>query len=590
MLVELFLRNMKDTLLYNYDYISTTESDVVVDDGSIEETIYILNENNEIPVSYIQINCDLEKYKKLPTAIWVPKPTKYKTFYTGITGFQFITFRRNILYDFLDRLKNNEIMSPIACGCSDFHGLSDINLGIYINNILGQKGGITNRKLDHIGWEKYMDVNGNLIESGDYCLEKKKHVYKTRSNELLNNIEQYEIKDITKLRCLFLTHFFPHNKAIWRMVTIHSFIEKYDTDILVSYKFHQFDEPTYEEMFEKFHLNKYDILIFDPKFNYLNKYNDIEFNGIIFNNWFNNSIYSFLFRLKKYRKELVNKDTWDQCSTLVSPQFYNFTFSIFISNYDIFNTNFNTRGFPRENQFIHLYPDRGYTPLPGHQDQFLNKEIIKSKWIVTQEFVYKQVEKYIGNNLFKVYGGPFFYKHETLVRKKVFNDNINICFTSLGDEKQKGAYEYIEIVKKIQDPQFKFFSVGNCPRHESITHYDKMSQEKLDRFYYDKIDIYINLSIGGDGFPLGVEAAKKGCILLTTDPYNSNIKNDFNIDNFFIIDRNNLDAIVKKILTLKPTIIRMDKSYYIQDKIYKLFNYKKQMTNGIFKIIDKYII
>lgn len=196
MLVELFLRNMKDILLYNYDYISTTESDVVVDDGSIEEAISILNENNEIPVSYIQINCDLEKYKKLPTAIWVPKPTKYKTFYTGITGFQFITFRRNILYDFLDRLKNKEIMSPIACGCSDFHGLSDINLGIYINNILGQKGGITNIKLDHIGWEKYMDVNGNLIESGDYCLEKKKHVYKTRSNELLNNIEQYEIKDI----------------------------------------------------------------------------------------------------------------------------------------------------------------------------------------------------------------------------------------------------------------------------------------------------------------------------------------------------------------------------------------------------------
>ena len=303
-LLELFLRKMKDILLYKYDYISTTESDVVVEDGSIDEAISILNENDEIPVSYIQLNCDLEKYKNLPVHSWVPKPIKYKTFYTGYTGFQFITFRKNILFDLLKRLKNKEIISPIALGCSDYYGLSDSNLRIYIYEILKQKGGITNKKLDHIGWEKYIDINGNHNETGEYCLEKKKHVYRTRSNEILDNIERYKIKDITKPRCLFLTLLFPHNKSQWRMVTIHSFIEKYDTDILVSYKFPQFGEPTYENMFEKFHLSKYDILIFDPKFNYLNKYNDIEFNGTIFNNWFNTSDYSFLFRLKKYRKEL----------------------------------------------------------------------------------------------------------------------------------------------------------------------------------------------------------------------------------------------------------------------------------------------
>jgi len=201
-LFEYFLRKMH-FLLDKYDYISTTESDVVVEDGSIEEAISILNENNEIPVSYIQLNCDLEKYKKLPISRWVPKPVKYKTFYTGITGFQFITFRKDILYDFLNRLENKEIVAPIILGCSDYYGLSDTNLGIYINNILRQKGGITNRKLDHIGWEKYIDINGNLNDTGEYCLEKKKHVYRTRSNEILDNIEQYKIKDITRLRCLF---------------------------------------------------------------------------------------------------------------------------------------------------------------------------------------------------------------------------------------------------------------------------------------------------------------------------------------------------------------------------------------------------
>ena len=189
---------MKSVLFDKYDYISTTESDVVVENGSIEEAISILNENDEIPVSYIQLNCDLEKYKKLPISSWVPKPVKYKTFYTGITGFQFITFRKDILYDFLNRLENKEIIAPIALGCSDYYGISDTNLGIYIDNILRQKSGITNRKLDHIGWEKYMDINGNLVESGDYSLEKKKHVYRTRSNKILDNIEQYKINDITR--------------------------------------------------------------------------------------------------------------------------------------------------------------------------------------------------------------------------------------------------------------------------------------------------------------------------------------------------------------------------------------------------------
>ena len=196
-LIGHFLRKMKIGLLNKYDYISITESDVVVDDGSIEETVTILNENHEIPVSYIQLNCDLEKYTKLPINEWVPKPVRYKTFYTGITGFQFITFRKDILYDFLNRLKNKEISAPIALGCSDYYDVSDTNLRIYIYNVLKQKGGITNRKLDHIGWEKYMDINGNLTETGDYSIEKKKYVYITRSNDMLDNIEQYKIKDIT---------------------------------------------------------------------------------------------------------------------------------------------------------------------------------------------------------------------------------------------------------------------------------------------------------------------------------------------------------------------------------------------------------
>lgn len=196
-LIEHFCRKMRNMLMDKYDYISITESDVVVDDGAIKESITILNENPEIPVTYIQPNCNLEKYQKLPINEWVGKFEKYKTFYTGITGFQFVTFRKNILYDFLDRLKNKEIIGSIALGCSDFYGLSDTNLGKYIYEILNLKGGVTTRKLDHIGWEKYIDINGNVCETGEYFLEKSKNVYRLRSNSLLDNIEQYKIKDIS---------------------------------------------------------------------------------------------------------------------------------------------------------------------------------------------------------------------------------------------------------------------------------------------------------------------------------------------------------------------------------------------------------
>lgn len=591
-LFEYFLRKMH-FLLDKYDYISTTESDVVVEDGSIEEAISILNENNEIPVSYIQLNCDLEKYKNLPISHWVPKPTKYKTFYTGITGFQFITFRKNILYDFLNKLKNKEIIAPIACGCSDFYGLSDTNLGIYIENILRQKGGITNGKLDHIGWEKYIDINGNLNETGEYCLEKKKHVYRTRSNEILDNIERYKIKDITKLRCLFLDNLFPINKAQWRLVEIHSFIEKYDTDILVHFQ-EGYGGPDYEEMFERFHLSKYDILIFDPKYNFLNKYNDSEFNGLYFNNKLNP--YSFLFRLKKFRGEEIN------CPH-PPLSVYNFIYSIFIIPYLNFNERFGNF-FPHEKQFIHLYPGGGSGCPPQIGDinvqkgtgrhgvslsKVVNPNWKKSKWITTQNFLYEPLKQYNPDNIYHVYGGPFFYKETKLNRKTNFNNKINICFTSLGDIHQKGADIYIKIASMIDDKDVKFFSIGNCPNHKNIKHLNTMSQEKLSKFYRESIDIYINLTRSANGFPLGVEAAIEGCVLLTTDPYNSNVNNNFNIDNFLILNINDIGSIIQKIIDLKDINLRKKFSKHIQDKIYNLFNYENYMENGIFSIIEKNI-
>ena len=90
-----------------------------------------------------------------------------------------------------------------------------------------------------------------------------------------------------------------------------------------------------------------------------------------------------------------------------------------------------------------------------------------------------------------------------------------------------------------------------------------------------------------DGFPLGVEAAREGSILLTTDPNNSNERTGFHIDEFFIINRNDIDGITRKILALLDMELRKEKSSYIQDKMFELFCYRNQMEEGVFSIIDR---
>lgn len=188
-IIECFLRQNK-YLMDKYNYISITESDIYIERGSIEESLDILNNNTEVGVASIQINCSLEKYKNLPTKSWVPCPIKYKTFYKGITGAQFMTVKPYILVDFLERLKHHEIIGSISLGEKNFYGFSDTNLLIYMNRI-EKVWGLTNLKLDHTGWEQYLDKNGNLNETNDYCVEKKKNVYKIRSNIILDNIETY---------------------------------------------------------------------------------------------------------------------------------------------------------------------------------------------------------------------------------------------------------------------------------------------------------------------------------------------------------------------------------------------------------------
>ena len=371
-----------------------------------------------------------------------------------------------------------------------------------------------------------------------------------------------------KKRVLLTDIVFPNKYARWRLTEIYNFINDYDTDIMVINRINNYAGISFNFDFdilcETFSLNDYNIIIFNPLFNYINKYNS-NFDGTKYNN---KLPCDYMLQKKKF------------INTPFSVNNYNAVYHIFLMNYTSFNEKFLCK---QEKQFIHLYPGGGFINNDSIYKINKNANIIPS-----QQFISKLIKK---NSYLNIYGGPFFTK-EQKCNEKELTDNICVCFTSLGDYYEKGSDIYVSLVNKFYEKysnnnsNYSFISIGKCLPSKYITHYDAMDQEKLNCFYNKNVDVLISLDSGIqlNGFPLGIEGIIEGCILLTTDIHNQNKLNNFNLDDFFIIDRNNIENIIEKILILKDKSNRLEKMNILQNKIYNLFNY-----NNTHNIISIYI-
>lgn len=361
---------------------------------------------------------------------------------------------------------------------------------------------------------------------------------------------------------------FPNKYAKWRLVEIKSFIDKYKCDILCcsrlwSYKGIKLDFD-YNILSEYFNLGEYDILIFNPSLNHINTHNT-SIDGTIFNNKLNAD---YMLRHKRNRSSTVSLNNYD------------IIYHIFLLCYNEFNLRFR---FPHKKQVIHLYSGGGY--INPTSICTIHKDV---KIVATQEFISRNLS---GFNHINIYGGPFYYKDEKIIYKDSVSANLSICFTSLGDSAEKGAYIYHNIVTKYIEmyptDSVNFISIGSCPSHPNITSLPPMDQTSLSLYYRNIIDVIISLDTGVslNGFPLGIEAVQQGCVLLTTDIHGQNEKNMFYIDNFHIIDKNNVLDIVKKIKYLTNKNICLQKGKELQEKIYELFKYENIME-PIFKYIN----
>lgn len=195
---------------------------------------------------------------------------------------------------------------------------------------------------------------------------------------------------------------------------------------------------------------------------------------------------------------------------------YNFVYHMFAKTYIQFNSTFT---FPSYKQFVHLYPGAGYA---FNRIGFPKDVGIISTHPETTE-IYSDHEKKI-----ECFFGPHMNESDE-VKAKDFSQkqNINICFASLGNGALKGDLEYLSIVeeylKSYPQDDIKFFSIGNCTAHRSVTKLEPMDYLSLQKFYGDNIDVYISTETGtsANGWPLGVEAVKMGTVLLTTDHRNT---------------------------------------------------------------------
>jgi hypothetical protein len=360
------------------------------------------------------------------------------------------------------------------------------------------------------------------------------------------------------LKILVVDRPFPTNEAQWKIEEVKSFILHKDVDVMSLMS----KEENYKEMKEYYGLNDYNVLIFNPRFNYLNKHNR-KFDGTIFNN--------------KYPGDYVvtkNKD--------FNIKSYDIIYHIFYSRWRQFNSLYKL---PQNKQVIHLYPGGGFNL------ESINS-IPKDVHIITTQKYYTNLfleRGYI--NIKEVLGAFFVQKDNKFEMRNLNNNKIIVCMTSVHDKKVKGHDVYESVVSKYKSLYKKdnidFIFIGKQSfKCNDIKTYPIMPMSKLKKIF-ETVDIYINPEQGSfsNGWPLGVESMLKGSVLITTDPFNSSIYYKQYSDDVIIVKNDN-DIImnIKKLYDDRNLLLNI--SNRLQKNVNEFYSFDNQQQK-IFDYIDE---
>jgi hypothetical protein len=385
-----------------------------------------------------------------------------------------------------------------------------------------------------------------------------------------------------KIRLLILDCLFPVLFGQWRTVEINYLLSHpdFDVDILINPYSHLVNEFAGENMiisFERYyqlypHLNDYNIMIFNPEFNVINRFNK-KIDGTVFNKTVNAQ-----FLLTK------NRD--------FDFRAYDLAYSIFFGVRNENSFLVNQKWWP---SVCKIYPGGGYLYNEQINSKLLKEMDLNNETaIVTQEFIAQTCSKYL-KNVKKIYGVPIISPEMTF-KEKVFSDNkLEVCFSSLGYNPKKGFENYISIARRFlekhPDLKIKFHVVGipgtnpKAVNLSNITYHRIMPPNQLSSFYSNQIDVIVSPIVavveGGDpdGFPLGSEAMIHGCIPVLCDPHGGNQQFGFNETDSLVMVRFNLDRTEQFLLSLYNDLkLRHSMSQAIAKKSQVVFSPEKQLN------------
>lgn len=336
---------------------------------------------------------------------------------------------------------------------------------------------------------------------------------------------------------------FPTQLSLWRICETASFIKEKGADIMV-FKIDGFAgvkyTVDYEEMRDILGYGEYNIIIFDPRYNHLNKFNK-RIDGTQWNGLFPAS---YIF---------TKKTTFDIHG-------YDVIYHIFLHCYREFNKLIE---YPKNKQVIHLYPGGGFSGQQSIYD--LHHEV---KLISTNPKTSLVLSKLGITNYLECLGGTFFtregiHPYKVSIKHK---DRLIVAFASLGHSVEKGASTYLEITKNFKDKyplsNVNFIAIGNYPfEQQGVEIYSPMPMMKLIDFYKSNVDILISIDTGiaFNGWPLGIEAALTGALLATTDPNNLQQYYDIPDNSLAIFDISNTIGVVDLIHNMDEDRIELFK-------------------------------
>lgn len=234
-------------------------------------------------------------------------------------------------------------------------------------------------------------------------------------------------------------------------------------------------------------------------------------------------------------------------------------------------------------QIIYLFPGGGFDFYSKFSLDF------QPHYISTHPYSSK-ILKDAGVKFIECLGGP----HSRYCDKPDLNnyhkfksaEKLIVNFSSMGFSAEKGDKKFVTIAKIYRTIFFwhkiQFTSVGNCKKSIFVRNYKIMDFVSLNNFYINFVDIQINMATlkASNGWPLGVEALRAGCVLITTDP--NKVSKAYLLSNsLFIV--NNIFQVILAIWKLysKPNYY-LDKQRLQRDFYLRNFSYQVQQQ----KIFD----